>query len=543
MGIFDRLFGGRHVESAQSGAPGEPFPWDAHPSIYEHIQAHLDPTQKGLTEGGENLPDEERVADQSQIRWAAGALDGVFSHHVANPEDPSEAHELLALVQSYSTAPTVTNKAKLYHFLTENGALGFIDPFIDLLMQQEDINQQRVYELAYSFSTEAPDRNPVKFGIAILGLYQRDNRELFHTLGRHEEFTLYSVVALQNSSDNPEPEIWKLAQQVHGWGRIHTVEQLANTADPQIKDWLLREGYKNSIMYEYLVYTCATAGDLCSALVCEDADAELLQSASEIIEALLNDGPTAGMESYEDGAAVVESFLYHMTTRAATLQQLRTVAMIRDHLQDDAADWQARAENGWTLDKQAPLVLCCSQIIDQPRWPSQVQSALMSSDDLLFQDGDRAAEILGIDTWEFHWQRLQAAPHESAHWYGVMEGCNAERLPIVLQFAEESLNLAQIATGPAMEMGLGREYAERACLEFLVQGLERFPGEGGRFVETALKSPVIRHRNLALRVLSSWDQEAWPTGIRPALQQAVEIEPDEDVRQRMEKTLRDEPIE
>jgi hypothetical protein len=57
-----------------------------------------------------------------------------------------------------------------------------------------------LYELAYSLVSESPDREPVKFGIAILGLYRKSsNEELFQTLGWHEEFTLFCAVALANS--------------------------------------------------------------------------------------------------------------------------------------------------------------------------------------------------------------------------------------------------------------------------------------------------------------------------------------------------------
>jgi hypothetical protein len=39
---------------------------------------------------------------------------------------------------------------------------------------------------------------------------------------------------------------------VAGWGRIQTVRRLAGTQDPQIKAWLLRHGFRNQIMDEYL---------------------------------------------------------------------------------------------------------------------------------------------------------------------------------------------------------------------------------------------------------------------------------------------------
>jgi hypothetical protein len=76
MGFFSRLF--------EAGKRGEPpaMPWDQRPSIYDHIRSHVPADGPGLTEGGETLPDEERVNAGSKIRWAAGAMDGVLSHHM-----------------------------------------------------------------------------------------------------------------------------------------------------------------------------------------------------------------------------------------------------------------------------------------------------------------------------------------------------------------------------------------------------------------------------------------------------------------------------
>jgi hypothetical protein len=54
---------------------------------------------------------------------------------------------------------------------------------------------------------EAPDREPVKFGIAILGLFRQPaDEELFQALGRHDEFTLFCAVALTNSSEDHDEE-------------------------------------------------------------------------------------------------------------------------------------------------------------------------------------------------------------------------------------------------------------------------------------------------------------------------------------------------
>ena len=111
--------------------------------------------------------------------------------------------------------------------------------------------------------------------------------------------------ATGRSSDEPDVVLWELAKTVDGWGRIHIVERLAETERPEIKDWLLREGYRNSIMYEYLAYTCATAGNLLTALSGEHVDRDLLTSAGDIIQALISGGPAEDMDGYEEGATAV----------------------------------------------------------------------------------------------------------------------------------------------------------------------------------------------------------------------------------------------
>jgi hypothetical protein len=79
-GVFDWLF--RRTREKPEEALQQ-FPWDRQPSIYEHIKAHIRASERGLAEAGQTLPDEERViAAKSTIRWAAGAMDGVATHHM-----------------------------------------------------------------------------------------------------------------------------------------------------------------------------------------------------------------------------------------------------------------------------------------------------------------------------------------------------------------------------------------------------------------------------------------------------------------------------
>ncbi|MGH9455282.1 MAG: hypothetical protein ACRD2O_15080 [Terriglobia bacterium] len=86
---------------------------------------------------------------------------------------------------------------------------------------------------------------------------------------------------------------------VHGWGRIQIVDRLVRTHDPQIQAWLLREGFRNSVMDEYLACICARADRLHEALKASGVDRPLLDGAAGIFRALIAGGPAEGIDEYE----------------------------------------------------------------------------------------------------------------------------------------------------------------------------------------------------------------------------------------------------
>jgi hypothetical protein len=536
MGFFDRLFGKRGEDNPVEESPSRP--WEQKPSIYEHIRTHVRPAVAGLAEGGQSLPDEERAFGGSQVRWAAGAMDGVATHHMGGGGDPNEATALLNLVLDYCNAPSVQNKLKVYEQAVRTRTISVIDPFTGQLRQASGVNFNRLYDLAKSFATQATDREPVKLGIAVLGLFGEEaDKDIFRILARHDEFTLFCAVALSQTQENPEPELWELAKNVNGWGRIHVVERLADTDNPQIKDWLLREGYKNSVMYEYLAYTCATGGGLLAALERDEIDGELLAAAGEIIEALLRGGPAEDIDSYEDGAAAIKCYLSHLMTKASCLPELVPVAAIRDFLCTEGADWEARAPRGWTTDLRTTLLAQCKDIVGLPFWAELVRGGLESSDERTFRSANQAASILGIDAWPNHWRRLQDKRLDSGRWYYAMQTCGWEHVDEVIALAENTLPLQEIATGPAQEMGLGSQYEPHRCLGFILQGLQGFLGHGTKLVEAGLKSPVVSNRHGALRALAAWGRPNWPEAMPARLREALRREPDDKVREAIQKVM------
>jgi hypothetical protein len=239
-------------------------PWGRRTSIYDHIKSNLKTDGTGLTEAGEKLPDDAHASEDGGIRWAAGALG---HHQVGEGDEKTVSEQIGELLQRSTRQSSPSNIEALYETLKTNRAVAYADSLLEHIRIRGDLHSRRIHTLATWLATKAADREPVKTAIALLGLFEQppDEAVLF-TLGAHEEFTVLAAVALANSVKQPDLVLWKLSKQVNGWGRIQTVERLANTTHPEIKKWLLREGYKNSVMYEYLAYTCAVSGGLAAAL-------------------------------------------------------------------------------------------------------------------------------------------------------------------------------------------------------------------------------------------------------------------------------------
>lgn len=524
------------------------LPWQRTPSIYTHIQAHLDPITVRLKPEGVKLPDDERANAGKEIRWAPGALDGVQGHHFGQGGDETQAvaHEaasrLLAIAQDGAQADMVA----LYELMLKHNVLSFIDPTFEELGQSGPPVEPHLHAFARLLAQEAPDREPVKLGIALLGIIgDHGDQHVIELLGTHEEFTLFSAVALGNMLPRPEAEaaLMALGQKVEGWGHVQIVERLAETESAEVKGWLLRNGCRGDILDGEIAYICADTGDLCGALAAAEIDDALLDGAGAILWALVAGGPAQDIDDYAGAAEAVARYLAYLQARARTLGHFLGAAMLKHYLEDERwATWEP-GRNGWTDETRTAAARQATEILEQPQWPALTRQGLTSTDDREFSQASHAAEVLNIDTWDAHWRWLQEKPVDGGGWYDVMQRANAGNIDLIVGFALEKLPLAGIATGPARKLGLGPEYAAHNCLDMIVPALARFPGKGWPLIAAALGSPVTRNRNLALRTLAAWTSVHWPPEAAQALSAAYAAEPEDDVRERLRRLLAGEPLE
>ena len=503
---------------------GLPIVWDnSLISIYQFLLPYKDADK--LPDIAQNLPDESD--DNSKIKWAAGAMDGVMNHHSSTTEQTC-VEQILSLLSAVSVQPNNQDIAKLYTLIKEQGTLSYIDELTEKMAKAE-VNFNKLYELVHWLVLNSPDREVIKFSLAILGRFNTPQTELFLLFGMHEEFTLYSAVALQNTLSSPidaENALFTLAKRVTGWGRIHLVERLAKNPSQEVKNWLLREGYKNSVMYEYLAYTCATAGDLQTALAQPSVDIALLVATGEMIEALIMGGPAEDMHDYEAGANVCLCYLAQLAQHQLTdINTLRILQIMQDFVVNQIDD----SYPNWNDDIKAKLKTTITDLIQQEHWLPLVKESLQTNDQSLFWVATDVYTRLGYDAWDARFEHQKR--YQNDQWFYLMQTDDNRRIEQVITLAKQQNDFSLVATGPALEYGLGMEYQVHNVLDFILQELNRFPGIGEDFILIGLNSPVVRNRNMALKAIEGWDRQIWSTELKNELEKLAKIEPDVETKQ------------
>ncbi|SFM37991.1 hypothetical protein SAMN03159341_12945 [Paenibacillus sp. 1_12] len=502
--------------------------WEGKSSIYSYIK------EQGESVDG-SLPDDEEFWSGSKMMWVAGGLDGAFGHHAGPGKMTEEALELAHLLAKQSRKPKNSTRKALYAKLVKTDIGGMIDVILNEVRKQPGIQPGALFHEAKWLTENAAHRNVVKFGIALLGLFQNEQvKELLLTLGRHDEFTLYTAVAIQNGMEDSNQVLFELAKRVHGWGKIHIVERLEPSSQ-EIKDWLLRQGCQNSVMNEYLACICARNGGLREALSTDHVDSALFDGATDIIEALLNGGPAEDIDDYEHGPQVISDYVRLAREMGSISKHLSVIFSIYDFLAQHEEKWAGRMSVGWTEQLRIDNRDACQSIMADSKWASIVMDAVSTGDSVDRYYGVSCAEKLGIDIWDTLYDQLAENPLQDFHFFQLMKSNDPNRIRKLVQFATEHLPLQQIATGPGDEMGLGKEYAAHRKLDTILQSLDRYEGIGVELILTGLNSPVIRNRNMAIKALEGWNVTSWGHRLIEAIIHLSQTEPDDSVEERIHK--------
>jgi hypothetical protein len=506
-------------------------------SIYEHVRRHLRADGPGLLEGGETLPDDEFL--EGDVRWAPGALEGAFSRYGGEPDDVSaRVDELHRALIRFADKPGRRERARVRRLFRENDVRTVVDDLLGRLRDHPPADQKTLYRELRRLLTESGYRGEVKFALALVGAFgQPDDVEIFRTLARHEEFTLYGAVALASVVDDPTAEWLALLQHVEGWGRTELAELLLRQPTPEVCAVLLRRGLGIGNALELAV------GCKLHEALAGEVDDELLEGARHILDALT----WAAMQpedllDYPDAGTAVVRFLEQLEDREPGLAEFVTVYELRQAVAPDQHDTRDPTAAGLDAETSERIDELAASILDRPEWAYRARQAMESESAEERNEGLDVAKRLGLPVGDYLVDQIERSPYDPRLWFEYVSGADERRLEEALELAERVWSLSDIATGPALELfGPPPDEAPHQAFDMLLQELPRFPGKGRQFVAAALRSAVIRHRHKALLALSRW-----PGGLDAEHERAVRAaaaDPDDGVRQEARKVLAGESLE
>ncbi|SNY74471.1 hypothetical protein [Paractinoplanes atraurantiacus] len=455
-------------------------------------------------DGGEPLPD----APEAPPLLSDTVLDGIRAHHTALDDGHDSA---LALAELIRTVPV--DLRALHDAAALVAPLEIADDLVD---QLRALHRDDLRTIGRWLAENGTMRSAVALGIILLGVAgdERD-RELLLLLGALELLTLYAVVALRNTQPDHDRAVFEMARRVDGWGRIHAVERLTGSADPRIRAWLLRDGFRNRILDEYLAYIAAATGDLAGALAADTIDEALLDGAGDILLALARGGPAEDMRDYTEAPLAIGRYLHHAGRAAPTLHRIGIVGALQ----------RFGADEGWQLAQR------CADLTDRPDWRAVLDEALASAELEKFHEAIWPAEQVGrYFTDRLRWH-LSHHPYDRTLWFSLLDHHD---VGVAVELATRLLPLADLATGPGLVL---EEYGDTpsSVLDLVVSRLPEHPGTGSALVRTALSNATVRNRHMALNALETWPPEDPPVG---DLRAAEALEPDDELRERLRAQLR-----
>lgn len=505
---------------------------EGHLSLYEWISQH---SANGYIEEDQQgeLPDIESKSLSWEILEGINVAPGFFEGVIGSEgeEAQSKAQILFELFTGFEyendTNEQLDQKlGAIYGFMLENSTITYTDSFFDLLTERKDeVSLGLIYKISKMFLTEASHREPVKWAIAFIGLLNmsEEDIELVALFGLSEEFTKFVAVALYRHDQNEL--IFELAKKVHGWGRV-TYLQYLEPAHASIRQWLLLEGYKCSLGTNHTAYECLLKGNLLDYIQTYGWDDELYTSVGDLLLGMIDDGPGNAIADYEDAKEVIKAFIEEGQTRCRTLEQFWILVKLFHYLGDHGQN------DGWEEEERTAT----RKRIGDLGLRSGIDWKSMAYEDIRNFKNRDILKVFSVNVWEELFA-LAVEDEVFDDWYVLSETKNIDQYKRLCVLAENRFELDHIASGPKDELGLGSEFGQHIDLTIIVQNLRNFDEIiGEELVAAALQSPVTNNRNMALNVIQTY--ERIPEMFINIIQKNLEIDPNENVKERYAKILR-----
>jgi len=157
---------------------------------------------------------------------APGEKDAGFLYGSDIGEAGNEAFEqFMALLKAKCENPKKKSDKEFIEYLEKNHILKLLDRLCwEIYNERRGIDLIALLDASYSWAIDSGNINLVKLGISLMGMLNLDEREdcrdVIITLGKCEEFTLYSLYAISGWND-ADKIAGDYAKNLKGWGKTH----------------------------------------------------------------------------------------------------------------------------------------------------------------------------------------------------------------------------------------------------------------------------------------------------------------------------------
>lgn len=441
----------------------------------------------------ETLPDESYYfLEDDDIRFAPGAADQLIDDTYGFSSD---AKSLLKLLLKQLNIPNHKTRRAIYEKVRDKEFAEYVGIFRELLKQEEGIDREALHNEALWFIHHSSHRYAMQFGIMILGFSNcEEDLTLLHTIGLHEEFTLYVADAFLQGTKNPHENLYLLAKEVNGWGKIACVERL-EPITAEIKAWLLTNGCENSIMNHYLAYNCAMKGELDVALAQPTISESLYNGAGQIIEGLIEEGPSYTIDEYPHAREVLNSYIQHAKKHATTLKKLYPVAVIQCFITGEVeGDY---VEYNGTLAEKLSLENEIKSILENSKWKPLIVQSLDVEPDLYIPI--RVAQAIQFDLSHIFLEKIMHGNYDISLYIYIMQSHNRQVVEKLIQFIQQAIDLQHMT--PEQE----------ECIDIAISYISDYEGIGLSFIEKCMQLNNRRFEYMALNAFCEWDTDYWNT--------------------------------
>ena len=451
-------------------------------TIYEEI---VDAMEDGRLPESFAISYNDSYFKSEQFSMAPGAIDGMSIYHFQQEElAEADKEEMFAAIKA-----AADGNPQAYNLFSALGrklrAIDIIDELQKCVREYADgLDQTELYKFAIlNLILDGRDIECVKFGLELLELYGEPDeqiKQIVRNLGLYSEFTIFSVFNM-HFWDNENEEIFHLAKNVEGWGRVHAIERLKPETQ-EIKDWLLFEGNNDGALSSYNALTCLINSEVAQRLKRRTTDKEYF-AIGNLIGNLLHDGPGDGISELPDAESVLADYVTQADMHNLDIYGYKIILDIFYYASEQA--------------NFPDLISLCRQILTGDACRKCMEAAVKDG------RGIDLAIACGIPYQE---ALLQALKDDFDNQYSQCryllndDDYREKALEVFRRFIPPE----SIEQNPQDELGFGPEYAKYRPLDFILQELRDKPFCGIDYVSRAIASPIIRNRTMSMRILKSW---------------------------------------